>query len=180
MKTKELTRIALMLSLLIVSAQIAIPIGPVAITLQTLIVLVIALVLTRKQAVLTMLLYLVMGLMGLPVFSHGLGGPQSVFLPSFGFVLSFIPAVWLMTTIREKIEWQNLSKNLLSVLLGNFLIYLIGVSYMSFILLVHLEKEMTLWKILSLGLFPFIPADVIKSILAVSIAKRLNSYLKSK
>lgn len=177
MKTSDLTRVALLLALLIVSAQFSIPIGPVAISLQTLIVLIIGLILPTKQAVLTTSLYLIVGLIGLPVFTQAMGGPYSVLLPSFGFILSFIPAVWVISKVRSMNTENKISNYILAVLLGNFIIYLIGISYMSFILVFYLGNEMSLWKILSIGMIPFIPGDLLKSILAVSISRQLNNYL---
>lgn len=180
MKTHHLTRVALMLALLIVSAQLAIPIGPVAVTLQTLVVLIIGLVLPKKQALLTMILYLFAGIMGLPIFAQAMGGPHSVFLPSFGFVLSFIPAVYLMAKKMEKSPKKDLKSYIYAVILGSLVIYAIGISYMSFILLVHLGNDFSLWKILSIGMIPFIPGDLLKSFLAVTISMRLNHHLKDK
>ncbi|MDN6195325.1 MAG: biotin transporter BioY [Atopostipes suicloacalis] len=178
MKIKNLTRMALMLALLIVSAQLAIPIGPVAVTFQSLIVLIIGLSFPKKQAILTLVVYVLAGLIGLPVFAQAMGGPHSVFLPSFGFIFSFIPAVWLMAKLNEGNSKSTKKIYLFSILLGNSVIYLIGILYMSFILRVHLGNNFGLWKILSIGLFPFIPADIIKSILAIQIAKRLKKHIK--
>lgn len=180
MKTRDLTRMSLMLALLIVSAQIAIPIGPVSITLQSLVILIIGLVFPKKQAVLIAFLYLLLGLLGLPIFAQAMGGPHSVFLPSFGFILSFIPALWLMGEVRERNSGKDFKRDLSAVLLGNLVIYFFGILYMSFILIVYLGNEMTLWKVLSVGMIPFIPADIVKSVLAFSIAKRVNPYFKNK
>lgn len=177
MKASNLTRVALLLTLLILAAQLSIPIGPVAISLQTLIVLVIGLLLPTKQAVLTTILYLMVGLMGLPIFTQAMGGPHAVFLPSFGFILSFPPAVWIMSKIRQ-LQSKKIGNNyLLAVILGHFTIYIIGVSYMTFIFLFYLEKKITFGKILWIGMLPFIPGDIIKSLLAINLAKRLNRYM---
>lgn len=177
MKTAELTRVALLLALLIISSQFAIPIGPVAISLQTLIVLVIGLVLPTGQAVLTTTLYLFVGLFGLPIFTQATGGLYSIFLPSFGFILSFIPAVWMMSKICSMNSRNENKKYILAILLGNLTIYLIGISYMSFIFIFYLGNDMNLWRILSIGILPFIPGDIIKSIVAMTISRRLNTTL---
>lgn len=178
MKTQDLTRVALMLALLAVCSQIALPIGPVPITLQTLVVLIIGLILPTGQALLTMSLYLVLGLIGLPIFSQAMGGLQSVFLPSFGFILSFIPAVWVMSKICHKKNSHSIRRYVIAVIAGNLIIYIIGLSYMSFILTIYLGNEMSLWQILFVGMIPFIPGDIAKSIVAVTASKRLNSYLR--
>lgn len=177
MKIANLTRVSLLLALLVISSQFAIPIGPVAISLQTLVVLIIGLILPPKQAVLTTSLYLILGLMGLPIFTQAMGGPYSLFLPSFGFILSFIPAVWVVSKIRL-MQWGNeTSRYIVAVLCGSVLIYLIGISYMGFILVFYLGNEMSIGKILSIGMLPFIPGDIVKSLLAIQISKQLNTYL---
>ena len=177
MKISDLTRVALLLALLIISAQFAIPIGPVAISLQTLVVLIIGMVLPTGQAVLTTTLYLLVGLIGLPIFAQATGGLHSVFLPSFGFILSFIPAVWVMSKICSRNYESENKKYIMAVLAGNLIIYLIGISYMSFILIFYLGNDMNLWGVLSIGMLPFIPGDIVKTIIAMNISKRLNAIL---
>lgn len=177
MKISDLTRVSLLLALLIISSQFAIPIGPVAISLQTLIVLIIGLILPTNQAVLTTILYLLVGLIGLPVFTQAMGGPYSVLLPSFGFILSFIPAVWVISRIRSLKSRDKTRNYIVAVLLGNIIIYLIGITYMSLIFTFYLDNEMSFSRILSIGMLPFIPGDIVKSVIAVSISRRLNDYL---
>lgn len=177
MKTADLTRVSLLLALLIVSAQFAIPIGPVAISLQTLVVLIIGLILPARQAILTTSLYLVVGLIGLPVFAQAMGGPQSILLPSFGFVLSFIPAVWIISKIRQLPSRDKMSNYLLAIFLAHLIIYAIGLAYMTFILNFYLGNAMSFGRILTIGMLPFIPGDVVKAGIAISIARSLNTYL---
>lgn len=177
MKTADLTRVSLLLALLIVSAQLAIPIGPVAISLQTLVVLIIGFILPTRQAILTTSLYLVVGLIGVPVFAQAMGGPQSILLPSFGFILSFLPAVWVISKIRQLPSRDKISNYLLAVFFAHLIIYAIGLSYMTFILNVYLGNAMSFGRIFTIGMLPFIPGDIVKSVVAVSIAKRLSTYL---
>lgn len=174
MKIQDLTRVALMLALLVVCSQIAIPVGPVPITLQTLIVLIIGLVLPPKQAVLTTVLYIVLGLVGLPVFAQSVGGLQAVFMPSFGFVLAFVPAAWFMSTIVTNNYLEMNVHYFLALLFGNAIIYSIGIFYMNFILTVYLGNELTLMDILMAGMVPFIPGDFVKSVVAYLCARRLK------
>lgn len=180
MKTLSLTRVALLLALLVISSQFAIPIGPVAISLQTLVVLIIGLVLPTGQAVLTTSLYVFIGFMGLPVFTQAMGGPYSVLLPSFGFILSFIPAVWVMSKIQRVKAIPETKRSFLAVTAGNSIIYVIGILYMTLIFHFYLENTLSLGKALLIGMLPFIPGDIVKSLIAVSVAKRLNRYLERK
>lgn len=178
MKTTHLTRIALMLTLLILSAQFALPMGPIVISLQSLVILIIGLIMPKKQAALTAILYLITGLIGLPVFAQATGGPQAIFMPSFGFILSFIPAVYIMAAIRKQNVKHSINSDFLAVLVGNVIIYLIGMTYMYFVFTFYLKTPLTFWKVISIGMLPFVPGDIMKSIVALSIARQLNKHLK--
>lgn len=177
MKTNQLTRISLMLALLVVCSQFAVPIGPVPITLQTLIILIIGLVLPAKMAVITTGLYLVIGLIGMPVFAQGTGGFHSVLSPSFGFILSFIPATWFMAKFLEKSPLNSHVSHMVAVIIGNAIIYSVGLLYMNFILSVYMGNQLTLTEVLWAGMIPFLPGDVAKSIVAVIAAKQLQKQL---
>lgn len=169
MKTQEMTRIAIAIALLTVASQLIISIGPVPITLQTLVVLIIGLTLNKREALVSLLLYLVLGLVGLPVFAGFSGGFSSVLSPSFGFLLSFPICGYLLARLRE------LSIPLvINVGLATCLIYFIGIIYMSGILNVYMDKNLGIMQILSLAMFPFIPGDIGKALIAVIVSRRLN------
>lgn len=173
MKNREITLIAILIALLIICSQIALPIGPVPITLQTLAVLMIGYLLSPKNAVLATTIYLVTGLLGLPIFSNFMGGFQAALLPSFGFILGFIPATYFQALYLKKYS------NLWVAGLLNFMItYLIGLTYMAFILNVYLGSGLHFTRILMLGLIPFIPGDLLKIFVGVNLGKRLRSLVK--
>lgn len=173
LKSKQMTLIALMLALLIVCSQLSIPIGVVPITLQTLSVLVIGLLLPWKEALITTSLYAAMGLIGLPVFAGFSGGIDSFLSPSFGFVLSFMPASAIIAYLARK-RPASFSHYLIVSLVGEIIIYSLGLTYMSTILAFHLHKSISFGYVLSIGLIPFIPGDLLKMILATFLANRLR------
>lgn len=168
MKNRDLTLIAILIAILIVCSQLALPIGPVPITLQTLAVLLIGYLLPPKNAFLATSIYLVMGLFGLPIFSNFMGGLQSFLMPSFGFALGFIPASYFQAKYLTKFQ------NLIVAGIINFTItYLIGLSYMAFILNIYLNSQLNFVGILMAGMIPFIPGDILKLVVGVILAKRL-------
>ncbi|MBG9979892.1 biotin transporter BioY [Facklamia sp. DSM 111018] len=169
MKTQEITRIAIAIALLTVASQLTIPIGPVPITLQTLVVLIIGLTLNKREAFVSLVLYLVLGLVGLPVFAGFSGGFSSVLSPSFGFLLSFPISGYLLARLRELTI-----PLVINVGLASCLIYIIGLIYMAVILNIYLDKNLGMMQILSLAMFPFIPGDIGKAIIAVIVSRRLN------
>ena len=91
-KTLEMTRLALLVAMNCVSAYIIIPLpfslSPIA--LQTLIVNLVGFLLPPKQAFITMLIYILVGLIGIPVFTGGTAGPAKLFGPTGGYIFGFI------------------------------------------------------------------------------------------
>ena len=104
LNTMELTKMALLTALICVSAYIVIPLPftPASLTAQTLVVNLIALLLTPRQAAFTMVVYILLGLTGLPVLSGAMGGPGKLFGPTGGYIMSWIPAVILMSWLKGK------------------------------------------------------------------------------
>lgn len=173
MKTKDITITAMLIAILVVCSQLAIPVGPVPITLQTLGVLMIGFLLTPKNALLATSIYAVMGLAGLPVFSGFSGGLQSILVPSFGFVLAFIPAAYIQATYLTKVKALESKHLVISGVINIIITYAIGLPYMAIILNSYMNAQMNGVAILMAGLIPFIPGDLLKLFIGFLMAKRL-------
>lgn len=180
MKTKDMTLIATMIGILIICSQLALPIGPVPITLQTLGALMIGYLLTPKNALYTTTLYLTMGLIGFPIFSNFTGGFQAILMPSFGFALAFIPATYLQAKYLQTRPVPEMKTLVIAGLINFAIIYLIGLIYMTFILNIYLGSGLGFSGILFAGFIPFIPGDIAKIFVAVVLAKRLLPILNRK
>lgn len=173
MKTKEMTLTAIMVTILIICSQLSIPIGPIPITLQSLSVLMIGYLLKPKTALLTTSLYLFMGLIGFPIFSSFSGGIQAMLIPSFGFILGFIPASYVQAKYLEKYSNPEVKHLIIAGVLNLLITYLIGLTYMAGILNLYLGQHLTLGGILMTGFIPFIPGDILKLSIGVLLARRL-------
>ncbi len=180
MKAKDITLTAILLALLIVLSQLAVPIGPVPITLQTLAVLLIGYFLSPRNATIATFAYLIGGLAGLPIFSGFQGGLQTVLLPSFGFILAFIPAAALQASYLNKYTATKMKHLVVSGMLNFSVTYMIGLAYMAFILNVYMGSHLTLTGILMAGFIPFIPGDLLKLAIGILLAKRLLPILEQK
>lgn len=170
--TMELTRMALLTALICVSAYIIIPLPftPSSLTAQTLVVNLIALLLTPRQALFTMAVYILLGLTGLPVFSGGIGGPGKLFGPTGGYIMSWLPAVYLMSRLKGK--HYNIKRYcLVTILVGMPVIYLTGSAYMRFI------TGMNWTAAFMSAVVPFIPLDLFKCFAASLIAKPVQISL---
>ena len=124
-RTKDLTLAALFSALIAVGAFIKIPFFIVPITLQTLFVVLSGLVLERKFAVLSVIVYLMIGLAGFPVFANG-GGINYIFSPTFGYLVAFAFATYFIASFKEK----NI---FLATGIGILIIYIIGLLYFVFL-----------------------------------------------
>jgi biotin transport system substrate-specific component len=174
----DLTFISLFAALTAVGAFIKIPIPHVPLTLQTLMVMFAGLTLGSRRGALSQLLYLTIGLLGLPIFAQG-GGPGYVLQPSFGFLVGFIPGAFIIGKIMEKELNPKLPRILAALILGQTAIYTIGIPYLYFNLNFIIHKSVSFSTTLKLGLLAFIPGDIIKTIIAavvlVPIRRRISS-----
>ena len=168
-KTAEMTKMALMVAMNCVSAYIIIPLpfslSPLA--LQTLIVNLTGYVLNAKQAFMTMLVYLLVGLAGVPVFTGGSAGPGKLFGPTGGYIIGFLfTAVFLAYFRGEKYSFKRYA--LLGCVIGIPLIYVFGVVQLKLITGMGWDKA------IMTGALHFIPLDIVKCLAAAVIAYPIN------
>jgi|TARA_X000001036_G_C20498707_1_gene732960 biotin transport system substrate-specific component len=151
---------------LTISAKIKIPFYPVPMTMQTFVVLLLGLSFGYKIGLSTVGLYLLEGIVGLPVFSNsperGIG---IVYFtgPTMGYLIGFLSACYLASFVNSK---DNLLKIFIKLTLAVSTIYIIGVLWLG--TLIGWDKP-----ILSLGVTPFLLAEIFKIILLSLLVKKL-------
>ena len=91
MKTRDLTLTALFAAILCVAAPFSIPVGPIPITLATFAIYLAAIVLGKKYGTLAVVIYILLGAVGLPVFSGFSGGFQKIVSATGGYIIGYIP-----------------------------------------------------------------------------------------
>ena len=157
-KTMRLTRIALLIAMNCISAYLIIPLpfsqSPIA--LQTLVVNLVAFLLPPKDAAITMLAYIGIGIIGVPVFTGGTAGPGKMFGPTGGYIWAYVAAVFLMSWFKGK-QYSFRRYSLVAVAIGIPVIYLGGVLQLKGITGMPWEAA-----IMS-GVVPFIPLDIVKT-----------------
>ena len=170
--TLELTKMGLLTALICVSAYIVIPLpfSPASLTAQTLVVNLIALLLTPRQAAFTIIVYIFLGLTGLPVFSGGVGGPGKLFGPTGGYIMAWLIAVVLMSRLKGQ-RYSFGRYFLVTVCIGMPVIYVLGSAYMKFV------TGMDWISTFTVAVLPFIPLDLFKCAAAVLIAKPVQESL---
>ena len=147
------------------SRDLPLPFTPVPITGQTLGVLLVGAALGSRLGFLALLAYLLEGAMGLPVFAGGTGGIAKILGPTGGFLLAFPLAAGLVGLLVERFGLDRGFCTLLAMLLGNALLYLVGLPWLA-AWLMGAGKFGGVSALLAMGLFPFIPGDLVKAVLA--------------
>lgn len=175
--TREMTLIAMFTVLAIIGGKISFQIMVIPLTFQVIVTLLTGIVLGARMAFISQLLYLIMGLTGLPVFSRG-GGLTYVFQMSFGYLIGFVAAAWLvglLTDLADK-DRQSLTffKALPIMLAGLIVIYLAGVAHMLVLKNLYTNDGMALIAALQAGVVPFLISDTIWCCLAALAAPRLR------
>lgn len=175
-KIKNIIMVSLFAALTAVGAFIKIPIPYVPLTLQTLMVMLAGLIIGSRLGALSQLLYLTIGLIGLPIFAQG-GGPGYVLQPSFGFLVGFIAGAYVIGKVVERERSLSFPRTLAALLLGQAAIYLFGISYLYFNLNYIINKPISLFTTLKIGFLVFIPGDILKTLLAASIMAPIRRRL---
>jgi biotin transport system substrate-specific component len=147
--------------LVALAAQVSIrlPFSPVPITGQTLAVLLIGALLGSRRGALSLVAYLLQGLIGLPVFASGAAGPAYVMGPTGGYLIGFIAAAYVTGRLAERGWDRDVISTFLTMLIGNAIIYTLGLSWLS----IYVGKQA-----IALGMIPFLLGDVIKLALAAT------------
>lgn len=142
-------------------AQIAIPFWPVPLTMQTLGVLLVGASLGPLRGSLSMVLYGVVGMLGVPVFSGATGGPGVVFGATGGYIVGFIAAAATIGYLARRTWDRGWLTAPIAFLTGSVVIYAFGLPWLS-LALGGLDLQTTL----AYGLVPFVVGDIVKAVFA--------------
>ena len=161
--TTDFALVFLGITLTAVAAQLQIPASPVPFTFQTLTVLLIGATYGKARASITMLGYVLLGALGLPIFAGGAAGVEKLFGATGGFLVGFIVAAYLTGYLAE-LNWSSKSlKMFASFVLGSAVIYLIGIPVLA---LVAFGSDLTA---ATLFMLPYMIWDAVKAVLAAAI-----------
>lgn len=171
---RELTTSALLAALLAASALLAVPTGAVPLTLQTLVLVLIALTQRPARAALTVGVYLAAGLVGLPVFSGMRGGVGVLVGPTGGFLIGFLLGVVAGAWVRERLE---VSVTRRAVSDAAAAIVVLAVVYVLGWLQLMLVTGMGPVPALLAGVVPFLVPDALKAVGAIVLASLLREAI---
>jgi biotin transport system substrate-specific component len=123
------------------------------------------------------LVYLAVGLVGIPVFTQG-GGIGYVLKPSFGYLIGFVVAAYITGAIARKAENPSFWRLLIAALVGLAALYVLGTAYFYFLSNYYLGNQVSVWTAVLYCFLVFVPGDLLKSIIAALIAKRMIPVLR--
>lgn len=172
----QIAVIGLMTAVTCVLAPFSVPIGPVPISLTSFAIYLSLYVLGMKEGTLSYLIYLLMGLIGLPVFSGFTSGPQKLLGPTGGYLIGFIPMVILSGLV---IDHANETKGKVrsqvicfaGMIFGTIICYILGTAWLAY------QANMDWKAALFAGVIPFIPGDLAKMAIAALVGPKIRRQL---
>lgn len=172
-QTRELVLAALFAALIAVGAFIQIPIPFLSFSLQTLFLALACILLTRKWALASVLVYIAVGLMGFPIFSRG-GGIGYVLQPSFGFLIGFVLWAFITTTIIRRLKKKSVWHLFLAELAGVVAMYAVALPYYAMIMAFYENEPMATATLFTYCFATTFPGDCLKSLLAAWMGRRIR------
>ncbi len=150
--------------------KVVLPFSPVPVTGQTFAVLMAGALLGARRGSLAVIAYLIQGFAGAPVFAFG-GGPAVLLGPTGGYLVGFVPAAFVTGLLAERGWDRKMATTVLAMFLGNLAIYTCGLFWLTCLM----GAKVT---VITMGLLPFLPGDVIKIILAAILLPSSWKLLK--
>lgn len=169
MNTSAMVKAALIAALTAATSliKVSLPFTEVPLTLQVFFSLLAGATLGPAYGGLSMLVYVLMGVVGLPVFAGGTAGLGVLFGPTGGYLFGFIAAAFVVGFIISKGKVNTL-RLAVAMVAGIFVIYLLGVLQLAFV------NKLAISQAILLGAAPFILLDMIKAFVAAAVARGIG------
>ena len=171
-KTKELTLTALMAAILCILGPLSLPLpfSPVPISLTMIGIYLAVYAVGMWKGTVTVCLYLLLGLVGLPVFSGFSGGPAKLLGPTGGYLIGFIFTALISGFFIDRF-WKNRLVSILGMILGIGVAYVFGTVWLAYV------AGMTFSQALAAGVIPYVGFDLIKIIILAIVGPELKKVL---
>lgn len=171
---KQLALVGLMAAIICILGPISLPLPGilVPISLGTLAIYFVITVLGLRLGFISVVVYILLGLCGLPVFTGFMGGPGKLFGPTGGYIIGYLFLTLISGFFVEKFE-NRLLPNILGMLLGTAALYFFGSIWLAY------QASYTLPQAFMAGAIPYIPGDLIKIALAMSLGRQLRKRLQA-
>lgn len=172
LNTGSLTLTALMTAVLCALGPwaLVLPFSPIPFSLCTLGIYFASILLGRKAGIISVLLYLLLGLVGLPVFTGFTGGPAKVLGPTGGYLAGYIFMALICGFVAERFSGKYVVC-FLGMCLGTLVCYLLGSIWMAY------QLELSFRESFIMGALPYMPGDLVKILIATTTGTTLQRYL---
>ena len=176
MKTRDLVLTAFFAALTCIFSVISfpIPVSPIAFSLSLVAIFLAGAILPKNQAAIAQIVYILLGVVVLPVFSKMQAGPGVLLGPSGGYLIAYPIMAYLTALIIEKTGKRNFPVYLLSMLCGLAVSYTLGTLWLSVV------AHLSFFAALTAGVLPFAVLDIIKAVLASLLAIALYRALSKR
>ena len=155
-------------------AYLMIPLPPVPVTMQTLFVILAGALLGGYLGALSQVVYILLGVIGLPVFSGGKAGFGVLIGPTGGYLIGFVVGALVIGKLTSLKRDPGLLWLMGSMLAGVAIIYTLGIAQLM------LVAKLDFIKAISVGLLPPLPGDIIKIVVAAFICRKIRARILSK
>ncbi|MFB3896190.1 MAG: biotin transporter BioY [bacterium] len=149
--------------------RVPLPFTPVPLTLQTLMVVLLGAVLGKKYGTITQMSYVLIGILGAPIFTGASFGLMQLAGPTGGYLIGFIAAAYLVGKLIPKTNSVSFLRIFSMMVIGSIPILLFGTIQLFFLMQLSWKQAFII------GFLPFIPGDIIKSFIAAGIYHRIQS-----
>ncbi len=170
LSTKEIALIGLMAAIMCLAAPFSVPIGPVPISLATLVIYFSIYLLGAFCGTISCLIYLLLGLVGLPVFSGFTGGPEKLLGPTGGYLIGYLLMALIGGIFLDRYR-KNILLQFLGLVLGTAACYILGTAWLA--QQASLDLRAALWA----GVIPFLPGDLMKILAAMVAAPQIRRQI---
>jgi biotin transport system substrate-specific component len=170
MNTRHLALIGVMSAVICVLGPLSLPIGIVPISLTNLAIYFAVYILGGKKGTLSYIVYLFIGLVGLPVFSGFSGGFPKLAGPTGGYLIGFAFMAFISGIFIDKFS-DKIYICFLGMVIGTIVTYIFGTAWLAYV------AHMTFNKALAVGVLPFIPGDIIKIFIASLIGPQIKNRI---
>ncbi len=173
---QNLVSYGLFAAMLCIFAPMSVPIGPIPISLTNLVLYIAIFIIGTKGTCISFVVYMLLGIVGLPVFSGYSGGPMKVVGPTGGYLVGFIPMIIVMGIIYKKIASRmklvpDVLITILGMIAGTLIAYALGTLWFMY------QMDCELAYALSVCVIPFIPFDLGKMMIANVVGRAVRKPL---
>lgn len=177
MSVRNMALAGLFASLLAVSSQISIPLGPVPHTLQIFFVLLAGLLLGGHWGFISVVVWIALGVFGLPVFSQGKAGIAVLAGPTGGFLVGFALCAFAVGRLLAGASYGYF-RTVAIMFAGLAIVYAVGLIGFMLSFEYFLHKPMTIEKAVAIAVAPFLPFDIVKTAMAAYLGNKVKRALE--